>query len=68
MYKLIITELAHQDLESIVSYIVINLSNSKAVSDFLDEVNNCYEYLKTNPMKYPKCQYSRLEKEGYQKQ
>jgi plasmid stabilization system protein ParE len=67
MYELIVTELAHQDLDSIVSYIAIHLANPKAASDFLDEVNKCYSYLKTNPMIYSRCQDSRLEKEGYQK-
>ena len=67
MYKLIISELAHQDLNNIVSYIAVQLSNPTAASDFLDEVDKCYSYLKSNPMMYSKCYDSRLEKEGYRK-
>lgn len=43
MYKLLITELAHQDLDSIVSYIAVQLTNPKAAGDFLDEVTALYE-------------------------
>jgi toxin ParE1/3/4 len=67
MYKLLVTELAHQDLDRIVSYIAIQLVNPKAAGDFLDEVNTCYNFLKSNPMMYERCQDKRLEKEGYRK-
>lgn len=67
MYKLIITELAHQDLDNIVSYIAVQLANPTAASDFLDEVDRCYGYLKSNPMMYSKCGDSRLAKDGYRK-
>lgn len=67
MYKLIVSELAHQDLEKIVSYIAIQLANPRAAGDFLEEVDKCYGYLKSNPMMYAKCQDKRLEKEGYRK-
>jgi plasmid stabilization system protein ParE len=39
MYKLIVSELAHQDLDKIVSYIAVKLANPTAASDFLDEVD-----------------------------
>ena len=55
MYKLVVTELAHQDLDSIISYIAIRLANPKAASDFLYEVNKCFGYLKSNPVMYSKC-------------
>lgn len=67
MYKLVVTELAHQDLDNIVSYITIQLANPAASSDFLDEVDECYGYMKSNPMMYSKCYDNRLEKEGYRK-
>jgi plasmid stabilization system protein ParE len=44
MYKLVVTELAHQDLDNIVSYIAIQLANPVAASDFLDKVDKCYGY------------------------
>lgn len=67
MYKLIVSELAHQDLDNILSYIVVQLANPMASGDFLDEVDKCYSHLKSNPMMYAKCQDKRLEKEGYRK-
>lgn len=67
MYKLIVTEFAHQDLDNIVSYIAVQLANTAAASDFLDEVERCYGYLKSNPMMYSKCDDSRLKKYGYRK-
>lgn len=57
MYKLIVTELAHRDLDNIASYIAVQLANSPAASDFFDKVDRCYGYLERNPM----------EKEGYRK-
>jgi plasmid stabilization system protein ParE len=67
MYKLLVSELAHQDLDNIVSYIAVQLANPKAAGDFLDEVTTCYGFLKNNPMMYEKCQDKRLGKEGYRK-
>ncbi|GAB6273779.1 MAG: hypothetical protein STSR0004_06420 [Peptococcaceae bacterium] len=67
MYKLTVSELAHQDLDSIISYIAVQLANPAAASNFLDEVVRCYGNLKGNPMMYSKCNDSRLEKEGYRK-
>ena len=67
MYKLLVSDLAHQDLNNIVSYIAVQLANPKAAGDFLDEVDTCYGFLKNNPMMYEKCQDKRLGKEGYHK-
>ncbi len=67
MYKLIVTELAHHDLDKIVSYITVELVNPMAATDFLDEVDKCYGFLKSNPWMYEKCQNKRLEKEGYRR-
>lgn len=52
MFKLVVTELAHQDLDCIISYIAIKLSNPKAARDFLDAVTACYGFLKSNPVMY----------------
>jgi plasmid stabilization system protein ParE len=67
MYKLVVSELAHRDLDSIVSYIACELANPDAAGDFLDEVSACYRNLKNNPMMYEKCRDNRLEAEGYRK-
>ena len=66
MFKLIVTELAHQDLDHIISYIAVKLSNPKAAGDFVEEVTACYGFLKGNPMMYERCQDGRLAQEGYQ--
>ncbi len=34
MYRLIVSELAHQELDNIVSYIVVQLANSEVASNF----------------------------------
>ena len=67
MYKLNVSELAHQDLDRIISYIAVELANSRAASDFLEEVDKCYSNLIINPLMYAKCHDKRLEKEGYRK-
>ena len=67
MYRLVITEIAHEDLDNIVSYISIQLDNSMAAANFLDEVERCYGFLKSNPMMYERCQDVRLETESYHK-
>jgi plasmid stabilization system protein ParE len=67
MYKILVSALAHQDLDNIVSYICEQLSNPKAAGEFLDEVDKCYGYLKNNPKMYEKCQDQRLDAQGYRK-
>lgn len=42
MYKLYVSEYAHQDLDNIVSYIAVQLSIPVAAGDFLSEVDKCY--------------------------
>jgi plasmid stabilization system protein ParE len=48
-HRLVVAELAHSDLDNIVSYIAIQLANPLAAATFLDEVAKCYGYLKSNP-------------------
>lgn len=67
MYRLVVSELAHGDLDNIFSYIAIQLANPIATTNFLDEVEKCYGYLKSNPLMYERCHDVRLEKEGYRK-
>jgi plasmid stabilization system protein ParE len=49
MYRLVVSELAHEDLDNIVSYIAIHLANPVAALNFLNEVEKCYGFLKSNP-------------------
>jgi toxin ParE1/3/4 len=67
MYKLSVTELAHQDFDNIIAYIAVQLSNPKAAGIFIDEVTTCYGFLKNNPMMYEQCQDRRLGQDGYRK-
>lgn len=67
MYSLIVSKLAHEDLDSIVSYIVDQLKNTTAAIDFLNEVDKCYGYLRTNPFMYESCYDIHLFKKGYRK-
>lgn len=41
-YKIVMTTLATQDLDSIVAYIACSLANPSAAAAFVDEVENCY--------------------------
>lgn len=67
MYRLVVSELAHRDLDNIISYIAVQLVNPMAATNFLDDVEKCYGYLKSNPLMFGRCQDDRLEKEGYHK-
>ncbi len=62
-----ITELAAQDLDNIVSYITEQLSNPSAASRLLDDIAKCYGYLKTSPQIYEICRDSKLSRDGYRK-
>ena len=67
MYKVQITEFAQNDLDTIVEYIAVQLSNPIAAGDLLDEVDKCYSYRRSNPFIYAKSADARLKKEGYRK-
>lgn len=67
MYKLAVSELAHEDLRSIIKYINDELSAPGAASAFADEVEQCYTRIKNNPLVYSVCSDERLAKEGYRR-
>ena len=67
MYKLVITELAQKDLDSVVEYIAVQLANPIAAGGLLDEIEKCYSSLQSNPLIYAKSSDARLEKSGYRK-
>ncbi|MHB8062906.1 MAG: type II toxin-antitoxin system RelE/ParE family toxin [Ruminiclostridium sp.] len=68
MYRLIVSGLAHEDLDNIVLYIAVQLANPIAATNFLNEVEKCYGYLKSNPpLMYERCHDACLEKEAYHK-
>ena len=67
MYRLVVSEFAHRDLDNIVSYIAVQLVNPTAATNFLNEIKKCYGHLKSNPLMYERCHDTFLEKEGYRK-
>ena len=67
MYKLFISKLAHDDLDSIVSYITNKLSNPTAAINLLDEIESCYQHLVDNPHIYEICQDDFLSQLSYRK-
>jgi len=67
VYRLAVSELAHSDLDNIVSYIAVQLANPTAAANFLDEMEKCYGYLKSNSHMYERCQDAYLERTGYHK-
>jgi len=67
MYSLLVSELADKDLDSIVSYIAVQLANPIAATNLLDEIEKCYAYLKSNPFIYERCHDAYLDKKGYRK-
>lgn len=65
MYKLVITDLAVKDLNSITDYIAQSLANPMAAASFLNEAEKCYEHLQSNPFIYAKSNDLRLSNEGF---
>ncbi len=66
-YKLVVTEKAESDLDSILTYIVGVLCNVSAATKLADEVEACYKRLAENPHLYGECQQSLLKKARYRK-
>ena len=67
MYRLAVSELAHEDLRNIISYIKNTLCAPESAARFTDQVKQCYSRLKSSPLIYALCNDERLEKEGYRK-
>jgi plasmid stabilization system protein ParE len=67
MYKVVVTELAQGDLDSIVAYITGQLANPTAAGRLLDEVGECYANLKSQPLMYELSRDERLAAAGYRK-
>ena len=66
-YKIKSTQLAQQDLDSILAYIAKDLENPIAASRLLDEVDACYAHLENMPLMYEQCQDPQLRMLGYRK-
>jgi Plasmid stabilisation system protein. len=64
-YNLLISKDAHDDTSGIVGYIARELNNPQAAAGFLDDVEESYRRLATNPFLYALCNDPRLERMGY---
>lgn len=66
-YEIIKTELAEQDLDSILGYMVLSLANPSAAASFADAVEACYSNLEKMPLMYELCRGPRLRALEYHK-
>lgn len=66
-YKIIITELAEYDLDSILEYMIIKLDNRVAADTFLRELEKRIALLRHNPYIYALCDDFYLCSNGYRK-
>ncbi|MDR1564972.1 MAG: type II toxin-antitoxin system RelE/ParE family toxin [Oscillospiraceae bacterium] len=67
MYKVNVSERAEDELNKIIFYIAEKLAAPKAATDFVDEVDACYEHLEQNPFMYEQCRNPKLQQEGYRR-
>lgn len=66
-YKLVVTRAAHQDLDETLAYIARQLGNPTAAGKLLEQVEACYDQLRTFPYLYEACRDPRLNGMGYRK-
>ena len=67
MYRLVVTELAEDDLDEIVKYIAIELAAPVAATDFVEAVSDCYSRILNNPLCYEAARDLKLRLEGYRR-
>lgn len=65
MYDILLTEAADQDLNGIIEYIAVKLSNPSAARAFLDSVEACYSVLRKTPLAYAECSDKLLCRKRY---
>lgn len=66
-FKIVETELALRDLDSILAYIAVSLSNPTAATAFADAVEDCCSRLEKMPLMFELCRDPRLRAMGYHK-
>ena len=66
-YNVIISADAHDDIDSILCYIVNSLKNPIAAKNLLDKIENVYADLADNPFMYACCNDGRLKHDEYRK-
>ncbi len=66
-YKIVETEMALQDLNSILAYIALTLANPSAAASLADEIESCYVDLEKMLLMFARCHDPRLRAQGYRK-
>ena len=66
-YKLVVTENAAQQIESIVDYIMYRLHNKQAAIDVINDVEKAYTKLRVMPEAFAYCYDRYLFAKGYRK-
>ena len=66
-YNVIVSDEAHNDIDSVLDYIVNALKNPIAAKKLLGRIEEAYTDLADNPFIYACCADSRLQKDGYRK-
>jgi len=65
VYKIIVSEDAHNDIDEIMYYIDNKLENMQAAMGFLDDIEQSYRSLEGHPNMYTLCPDVRLREKGY---
>ncbi|MBQ6518153.1 MAG: type II toxin-antitoxin system RelE/ParE family toxin [Anaerolineaceae bacterium] len=66
-YKLIVSDKADGQLDSILSYVTNKLKNPEAAGEILDEILDVYEMLVVFPESFALCNDPILAEKGYRK-
>ena len=66
-YKLIISDLAAEQIENIISYVASEFGNPTAAIDILTDIEKSYDALEHMPESFAFCNDSYLCRKGYRK-
>ena len=66
-YNVIISDEAHNDIDSVLDYILNALKNPIAAKNLLGKIEAAYTDLSDNPFMYAYCTDSRLQSDAYRK-
>ena len=66
-YKVIFTENAMEDMDSIVEYLLFHLRNKQAACHFIDSIENGKFVLRNSAESFQLCLIPRLQSKGYRR-
>ena len=66
-YKVIFTENAMEDMDSIVEYLIFHLRNKQAACHFIDSIENGKFVLSNSAESFQLCLIPRLQSKGYRR-